>query len=133
MAYNFIPCDRNPAYLLPPSLADWLPQNHLAWFVLDVIRHIALQPFYAKYRADGIGHSAFDPSMMAGLLVYAYCTGERSSRRIEKYCQTDVAYKVVTANQLPDHSTISRFRKDNEANLKGCSLTFCVCVPNPGW
>ena len=76
MAYNFIPCDRNQAYLLPPSLSDWLPQNHLAWFILDVIRHIDLQPFYAKYRADGIGNSAFDPSMMAVLLVYAYSTGE---------------------------------------------------------
>lgn len=118
MAYNFLPCDRNQAYLLPPSLADWLPQNHIAWFVLDVINHIDIQPFYAKYRADGIGNTAFAPSMMACLLVYAYCTGERSSRRIEKYCQTDVAYKIVTANQLPDHSTISRFRKDNEANLK---------------
>jgi transposase len=118
MAYNFLPCDRNQVYLLPPSLADWLPQDHLAWFVLDAVEQIYLKQFYEKYRTDGVGNSAFNPSMMVGLLIYSYCTGERSSRRIEKYCQTDVAYKVITANQYPDHSTISRFRKDNESHLK---------------
>ena len=118
MAYNFLPCDRNQAYLLPPSLVDWLPKDHLAWFVLDAVEQIDLKQFYKKYRSDGVGNSAFNPSMMVGLLIYSYCTGERSSRRIEKHCQTDVAYKVITANQLPDHSTISRFRKDNESHLK---------------
>jgi len=118
MAYNFLPCDRNQAYLLPPSLTDWLPQDHLAWFVLDAVEQIDLTQFYKKYRTDGVGNSAFHPSMMVALLIYSYCTGERSSRKIEKHCQTDVAYKVVTANQYPDHSTISRFRKDNQSHLK---------------
>jgi len=118
MAYNFLPCDRNQAYLLPPSLADWLPEGHLAWFVLDAVEQIDLRPFFKKYRTDGVGNSAFNPSMMVGLLMYAYCTGERSGRRIERFCQTDVAYKVITANQSPDHSTISRFRKDNESHLR---------------
>jgi len=118
MAYNFLPCDRNQAYLLPPSLVDWLPQDHLAWFVLDAVEQIDLTQFYKKYRTDGVGNSAFHPSMMVALLIYSYCTGERSSRKIEKHCQTDVGYKVVTANQYPDHSTISRFRKDNQSHLK---------------
>ena len=118
MAYNFLLCDRNQAYLLPPSLTDWLPQDHLAWFVLDAVEQIDLSEFYKKYRTDGVGNSAFHPSMMVALLIYSYCTGERSSRKIERYCQTDVAYKVVTANQYPDHSTISRFRKDNQSHLK---------------
>lgn len=118
MAYNFLPCDRNQSYLLPPSLTDWLPQDHLAWFVLDAVEQIDLSEFYTKYRTDGVGNSAFHPSVMVALLIYAYCTGERSSRKIEKHCQTDVAYKVVTANQYPDHSTISRFRKDNQSHLK---------------
>ena len=118
MAYNFLPCDRNQAYLLPPSLADWLPEDHLAWFVLDAVEEIDLLQFYEKYRADGVGNSAFHPSRMVALLVYSSCTGERSSRKIEKYCQTDIAYKVITANQYPDHSTISRFRKDNQSHLK---------------
>jgi len=118
MAYNFLPCDRNQAYLLPPSLTDWLPQDHLAWFVLDAVERIDLSDFYKKYRIDGVGNCAFHPSMMVALLIYSYCTGERSSRKIEKHGQTDVAYKVITANQTPDHSTISRFRKDNQSHLK---------------
>ena len=129
MGYNFLPCDRNQTYLLPPSLVDWLPQDHLVWFVLDAVEQIDLSQFYKKYRIDGVGNSAFHPSMMAALLIYSYCTGERSSRRIEKYCQTDVAYKVVTANQYPDHSTISRFRKDNQSHLKKLFLEilrFCA-------
>jgi transposase len=90
----------------------------LAWFVLDAVDQIDLTDFYKKYRTDGVGNSAFQPSMMAALLIYSYCTGERSSRQIEKHCQTDVAYKVITANQYPDHSTISRFRKGNQSYLK---------------
>jgi transposase len=122
MGYNFLPCDRNQSYLLPPSLTDWLPEGHLAWFVLDAIDQIDLEPFYAKYHANGVGNSAFNPSMMVSLLIYSYCTGERSSRQIEKHCQSDVAYKVITANQSPDHSTISRFRKDNQSHLKALFL-----------
>jgi len=118
MGYNFLPCNRNQAYLLPPSLADWLPESHLAWFVLEAIEQIDLEPFYAKYCINGVGSSAFNPSMMVSLLIYAYCAGERSSRQIEKHCQSDVAYKVIAANQSPDHSTISRFRKDNQSHLK---------------
>lgn len=118
MAYNFLPCNRDQAYLLPPSLKDWLPEGHLAWFVLDAVEQIDLSEFYKKYRTDGVGNSAFHPSMMVALLMYSYCTGERSSRKIETRCQTDVAYKVVTANQYPDHTTISRFRKDNQLHLK---------------
>lgn len=129
MGYNFLPCDRNQAYLLPPSLVDWLSEDHLAWFVLDAVEQIDLSQFYKKYRADGVGNSAFQPSMMAALLIYSYCTGERSSRKIEKHCQTDIAYKVITANQLPDHTTISRFRKDNQSYLKKLFLEILrLCV-----
>ena len=77
MAYNFLPCDRNQTYLLPPSLTDWLPEDHLAWFVLDAVEQIDLSQFYKKYRTDGVGNSAFNPSMMVGLLIYSYCTGEQ--------------------------------------------------------
>jgi transposase len=129
MAYNFLPCDRDQAYLLPPSLKDWLPEGHLAWFVLDAVEQIDLSEFYKKYRTDGVGNSAFHPSMMVALLIYSYCTGERSSRKIERHCQTDVAYKVVTANQYPDHTTISRFRKDNQSYLKKLFLEILrLCV-----
>ena len=120
MAFNFLPCDRDQSYLLPPSLEDWLPSDHLAWFLLDAVGEMDLLPFYAKHREDGWGAPAFEPTMMVTLLLYAYCIGERSSRRIERRCQEDVAFRVITANSAPDHSTIARFRQDNEQALAAC-------------
>src|SRR5215470_11947929 len=79
---------------MPPSLAEWLPAEHLAWFVLDVVGEFDLGAFVAAYRADGRGGAAYDPSMMVALLVYAYCVGERSSRAIERRCSEDVAFRV---------------------------------------
>ena len=75
MAFNFLPCDRDQPYLLPPSLKDWLPEDHLAWFLLDVVDEMDLRPFYAVHREDGWGAPAFEPKMMLTLLLYAYCTG----------------------------------------------------------
>ncbi len=120
MAFNFLPCDRDQPYLLPPSLKDWLPEDHLAWFLLDVVDEIDLRPFYAVHREDGWGAPAFEPKMMLTLLLYAYCTGERSSRRIERRCHEDIAFRVITANAAPDHSTIARFRQANEQALAAC-------------
>jgi transposase len=119
MAYNFKRYDRDQMYLMPPSVADWLPEDHLAWFVLDAVQQMELSSFYKKYREDGWGGSPYEPSMMVGLLVFAYCEGKRSSRKIEMLCERDVAYKVITANQQPDYSTISRFRQSNGKALKG--------------
>lgn len=117
MAQNFLPCERDQELLLPPSLRDWLPEDHLAWFVLDAVEQIDLRGFYAAYRADGWGRAAFDPKMMLGLLVYAYCVGERSSRAIERRCREDIAFRVIAANQIPDHATIARFRARHEGPL----------------
>ncbi len=91
MACNFIPCDREQSYLMPPSLRDWLGEDHLAWCVLNAVGVMDLSAFEGKYRADGWGAAAFPPSMMVPLLLYAYCVGERSSREIERACETDVA------------------------------------------
>ncbi len=110
MAFNFLSCDRDQEFPLPPSLREWLPQDHLAWFVLDAVEEIELGRFYGCYRDDGCGRAAFDPEMMVALLLYAYAIGERSSRAIERRCLEDVAFRVVTANQIPDHATIARFR-----------------------
>ena len=122
MSYNFIPTDREQDYLLPPSLKDWLPENHLAWFILDVVDQMDLSELYENYREDGVGNRSFHPEIMLGLLLYSYSTGEFSSRKIEKKCQTDIAYRIITANQNPDHCTICRFRKNNEAKIKGIFL-----------
>jgi len=118
VAYNFQPLNREQMYLMPPSLRDWLPEDDLAWFIIDVVNQMDLSKFYGKYRQDGWGRAAYEPSMMVSLLLYAYCLGERSSRRIEWLCHRDIAFRVITANQVPDHSTIARFRQDNERELE---------------
>jgi len=117
VAPNFLVCDREQELLLPPSLREWLPEDHLAWFVLDAVDALDLSAFYAAYREDGWGRAAFDPQMMVALLLYAYAVGERSSRQIERRCREDVAFRVLTANQIPDHATIARFRARHEQAL----------------
>lgn len=117
MAYNFMNNDRGQGYLLPPNVREWLPQGDLAWFLLDVVAQMDLRAFYRGYREDGWGHPAFEPSMMVTLLLYAYCLGERSSRRIERLCERDLGFRVVTVNQAPDHTTIARFRQEHQEEL----------------
>src|ERR671912_517257 len=98
MAQNFLACDRDQELLLPPSLREWLPDGHLAWFVIDAVAALDLKPFYAIYRDNGQGRAAHDPAMMVALLLYSYALGERSSRRIERRCVEDVATRVICAN-----------------------------------
>jgi len=119
MGQNFIGCDREQELLLPPSLGEWLPEGHLAWFVIDAVGEMDLGAFYAAYRADGHGRAAHDPAMMVALLLYVYAIGERSSRRIERRCLEDVATRVICVNQAPDHTTIARFRQRHETALAG--------------
>src|SRR4030067_1975237 len=117
MAYNLIECNREQMYLMPVSVQDWLSEGHLAWFMLDAVEAMDLSQFYLKYRADGWGRAAYDPQMMVSLLLYAYCLGVRSSRQIERVCEVDVAFRVITGNLNPDYSTICRFRAENERDL----------------
>jgi transposase len=119
---NFYPLNRDQMFLLPISIKDWLPGDDLAWFLLDAVGQMDLARFYARYRADGKGGVAFEPSMMVALLLYAYCEGERSSRRIEKLCVRDVAFRIIAANQMPDHVTIARFRREHTEALTGLFL-----------
>jgi transposase len=119
MPQNFIACDREQVLLMPPSLREWLPEDHLAWFVLATVEEMDLSAFYAAYRRDGHGRPPHDPAMMVALLLYAYAKGQRSSRVIERECVEDIAYRVIAANQRPDHTTIARFRQRHEAALGG--------------
>ena len=119
MTQRFLPCDRDQQYLMPASLRDWLPEDHLTWFVLDAVSQLDLTAFYARYREDGWGRKAYELSMMVALVLYAYCEGERSSRQIERRCREDIAFRVLTANQQPDHATICRFRRQHEQALAG--------------
>ena len=117
MPQNFIDCDREQAFLMPPSLRDWLPDDHLAWFVIETVEQLDLAAFYASYRPDGHGRAAYEPSMMVSLLMFAYSTNERSSRGIERHCRQDIAYRVITANRVPDHATVARFIRRHEQPL----------------
>jgi transposase len=117
MPQNFLSCDREQELLLPPSLRDWLGEDHVVWFVLDAVETMDLSEFYAAYRADGHGRAAHDPAMMVALLLYSYACGERSARAIERRCREDVPTRVICSNRVPDHTTIARFRVRHEAAL----------------
>ena len=112
---TFKPYDPDQLFLLPPALRDWLPEGHLALFVSDVVDHaLDLAPILAAYEsADGRGQPPYHPALMVKLLVYAYCTGKPSSRKIEKATYEEVPYRVLAANQHPDHDTLAAFREQH--------------------
>ena len=112
MAYNLLSCERDQSYLMPPSMRDWLSEGHLAWFIVDAVGQMDLREFYAVYRSDGWGAAAYDPGMMVAILLYGYCVGVRSSRRIARALEEDVGFRVVAANRQPDFRTICRFRAE---------------------
>ena len=105
--------------LMPVDMREWLPEDDLAFVVLDAVATLDLGGFRGRYRADGHGRAAFDPEMMVALLLYGYCQGERSSRVIEKRCVRDVAYRVIAGGLYPDHATIARFRARHQTALGG--------------
>jgi transposase len=129
MAQNFIGCDRDQSFLLPPDVRDWLPAGHLAWFVLEAVAGMDLREFYGAYRADGVGRRAYDPAMVVALLLYSYSRGVRSSRKIERACVEDVAFKMIAMLEMPDHATIARFVDRHEealGELFGQVLALCA-------
>jgi transposase len=113
MARTYLPVDRAQAFLLPPDMSEWLPPDHLVWFLLDVLARVDTSVLHGRRRLGGVGRRGYDPDMLLALLVYAYCTGQRSSRQIERLCQVDVAYRVVCGGLVPDHTTIARFRAEH--------------------
>jgi transposase len=129
VGFNFIAADRDQSFLLPPDMRDWLPADHLAWFVIEVVERVDLSRFRSAYRVDGHGRPAYDPSVLVALLLYAYCTGTRSSRVIERRCTEDVAFRVPAGGLCPDHVTIARFRSRHADALAGvlvASLRLCA-------
>lgn len=131
MGYNFTRVDRDQAMLLPVSMRDWLAEDHLVWFVLEAVERVDMTRFHASYRQDGRGGMAHDPQMMVALLLYAYTQNVFSSRQIEQRCVHDVAFRVICGMDLPDHTTISRFRARHEDALEEvftASLVLCAHV-----
>ena len=119
MAMGYRPVDRDQMFLLPADMRDWLPTHHFVWFLLAVIEELDVSAFEASRRLGSVGRQGYDPRMLLALLIYAYAVGQRSSRRIEDLCVTDVAFRVICAEDVPDHSTIARFRRENRDAVAG--------------
>ena len=119
MDRKFKQCNRDQMYLLPPSLRDWLPGGHLAYFIIDLMDHLDLSEIHASYGGDGRGQPPYNPAMMTALVLYAYCVGKPSSRKIERATHEDVGFRVIAANQHPDHDSICAFRKRHLKALSG--------------
>jgi transposase len=115
VAKDFEYPDRDQVFLLPPDMREWLPAGHLVWMVIDTVAALDLRAFRGRAKLGGAGRAPLDPAMLLALLIYAYAHGQRSSRQIERLCQTDIAFKVICGNRAPDHTVIARFRARNDA------------------
>ena len=114
MARDYRPLARDQVMLLPLDMREWLAPDHFVWFLLAVLEQLDVSGFEAARKRGGVGRQGFDPRMLLALLVYGYAQGQRSSRRIEELCATDVAYRVICAQDAPDHTTIARFRQAHD-------------------
>ena len=114
---NFRPIDRQTGFLLPPSVDEWLPEKHLARFVVEVIDGLDLSVMRGSYR--GSGSASYPPSLLLGILVYGYATGVFSSRKLERATYDSVAFRFIAANQHPDHDTIAAFRRRFLQEIEG--------------
>jgi transposase len=117
MAFGYRPVVRDQMMLLPPDLRDWLPPRHFVWYLLRVLEELDMSAFEADRRLGGVGRQGYDPRMLLGLLIYGYAHEQRSSRRIEELCSVDAAFRVLCAQDPPDHTTIARFRQANDAAI----------------
>jgi transposase len=114
---NFRPIDRDTAYLLPPSVDEWVPERHLARFIVEVIDRLDLSAMSQSYR--GTGSASYHPALLLGLLVYGYATGVFSSRKLERATYDSVAFRFIAANDHPDHDTIATFRRRFLKEIEG--------------
>ena len=117
MATQFILIDRDTPYILPPCVQDYLPEDHLARFVVDIVDQLDLRSLSAVYA--GKGKSPYHPAMLLAILFYGYATGVFSSRKLEKATYDSMAFKYICANENPDHDTINSFRKRFRQEIEG--------------
>src|ERR1700726_1392113 len=122
--------DRNTGFLLPPALDDWLPERHLARFVVEVIDGLDLSAMVRSYR--GTGSAGYHPALLLGLLVYGYTTGGVSRRKLERATYESVAFRFVAANDHPDHDTIATFRRRFLKEIEGTVCQGAVAGPRDG-
>jgi putative transcription antitermination factor YqgF len=113
---NFRPTDRNTDFLMPPSVDEWLPERHLARFIVEVVEQLDLRAMTGSYR--GSGSASYHPRVLLSLLIYGYATGVFSSRRIEQATYDSVAFRYLACNRHPDHDTLATFRRRFGAQLQ---------------
>jgi transposase len=130
MAKGYRPVDRDQPFLLPPDIREWLPADHPVHLVITVVEdHLDTSAFHAARRTGGAGTAGYDPDMLAAVLAWAYAHKITSSREIERLCRTDVAFRLICAGNLPDHSTVARFRGDfGEAAGEFFAQVLIVCA-----
>ena len=122
MSKTFRPYEPDQDFLMPISMREWLPADHLAYFISDVVESLDLSAITKRYAGEERGYPPYHPGMMVKVLLYAYCIGVASSRKIEKHLCEDIAFRVLAANNTPDFRTISDFRKDHLRALAGLFL-----------
>ena len=113
MSKTYLPYEPDQQLLLPAALQEWLPDDHLAYFISDVVDQLDMSEVTARYERERRGVPPYHPRMMVKVLLYGYCVGVASSRRIAQRLHEDIAFRVLAANNTPDFRTISDFRKDN--------------------
>jgi len=129
VARDFLPYDLDQHYLLPPDMREWLPAGHLVWFVSDVADALDLSQVMGAYEKRELrGRPGYHPAMMVKLLLYAYCVGKPSSRRVEKATFEEVPFRVLSADQHPDHASIAAFRRQHLPPLPASSCRCSRCV-----
>jgi transposase len=129
MAKGYRGVDRDQPFLLPPDMRRWLPEGHPVWLVIEAVSLLDTSVFHARRKTGGAGAAGYDPDMLVAVLVWAYANGVTSSRRIERLCGQDVAFRVICAGNLPDHVTVARFRQqfaDTAAVLFAQVLVLCA-------
>jgi transposase len=132
MEKTYRPYEPDQLLLLPPALQDWLPADHVVFFLSDVVDHLDLTAITTVYEQESRGYPPYHPRMMVKLLLYGYAIGVASSRRLAQRCQEDVAVRVLTANNTPDFRTISDFRKRHLAALEGLFVQVLRCCQRAG-
>ena len=132
MSKTYLPYDPGQQLLLPQALQEWLPEDHLAYFISDIVDQLDLSEITARYEQERRGGPPYNPRMMVKVLLYGYCIGSSSSRRIAQRLHEDIAFRVLAANNTLDFRTISDFRKDHLAALSGLFLQVLMLCSSGG-
>ena len=132
MSKTYLPYDPDQQLLLPQTLQEWLPEDHLAYFISDIVDQLDISEITARYEQERRGGPPYNPRMMVKVLLYGYCIGVASSRRIAQRLHEDIAFRVLAANNTPDFRTISDFRKDHLVALSGLFLQVLMLCSRAG-